>query len=307
MAANGSRVHHRARMKTSLPLLLCLLTAGLTGAPHDPVRLWPGAAPNDPAGLPAEIAETSAADPATRTRAVTRISNVTVPTLQVFSPDPVIDTGAAALVCPGGGYARLAMDKEGTEICDWLNSIGVTGILLKYRVPERAGFQRHELPLQDAQRAMGWVRQHAGELGIDPARIGVIGFSAGAHLGAVLSNNHAERTYEPIDAADTFSCRPAFAMILYPGYLRSGDYGVAPELAVAADKTPPTFIVQTQDDGAHIENAVNYFIALQAAKVSAEMHLYPVGGHGYGLRQKGHRVSTWPDRAAEWLADHGFL
>ncbi len=290
------------------PLPLLLLTASLaTAAPHDPIRLWPGTAPDDPAGLPAEIAETSAADPASRIRAVTRVSNVTVPTLQVFSPSPELDTGAAALVCPGGGYARLAIDKEGVEICEWLNSIGVTGILLKYRVPERDGFQRHELPLQDAQRAMGLVRQRATELGIDPDRIGIIGFSAGAHLGAVLSNNYAERSYPRVDAADDLPCRPAFAMVIYPGYLRAGDHGVAPELSIAADKTPPTFIVQTQDDHAHVENAINYFMALQAAGVSAEMHIYPTGGHGYGLRRIEHRVSDWPARASEWLADRGFI
>lgn len=290
----------------ALPGLL-FVTSLLTAAPQAPVRLWPGAAPDDPAGWPAETAATSAADPATRTRAVTRVTNVTVPTLQVFSPDPVTDTGAAALVCPGGGYHHLAIDKEGTEICAWLNSLGVTGILLKYRVPEREGFQRHELPLQDAQRAMGLVRAQATELGIDPARLGVIGFSAGAHLGAVLSNHDDTRTYARIDDADDLSSRPAFALVIYPGYLRAGEHGVAPELTVAAGKTPPTFIVQTQDDHAHIENALAYFGALQAAGVPAEMHLYATGGHGYGLRQKGQRVSSWPDRAAEWLDDIGML
>jgi acetyl esterase/lipase len=199
------------------------------------------------------------------------------------------------------------MDKEGTEICAWLNSIGITGVLLKYRVPERPGFPRHELPLQDAQRAMGMLRQRAGEFGIDVDRIGIMGFSAGAHLSAVLSNNHRSRTYPRVDAADEQSCRPAFALIIYPGYLRQGAHGVSPELAPAAEITPPTFIVQTQDDSANVENAINYFSALHAAGVSTELHIYPTGGHGYGRRHKGHRVSTWTDRAAEWLADNGFM
>lgn len=301
------RVNGGRPMKT-LPcvFLSCLVVTGAF-AQSEPIRLWPGSAPDDPAGIPAEVAETSPADPATRTRPVTRVTNVTVPTITIYPPDPVLDTGAAAIVCPGGGYARLAMDKEGTEVCAWLNSIGVTGVLLKYRVPEREGFPRHFLPTQDAQRAMGLLRQRAGELGIDPHRIGIIGFSAGAHLAAVLSNNHDERFYETIDEADTQSCRPDFAMVIYPGYLRAGEHGVAEELAVAAGKTPPTFIVQTADDFANVENALAYYIALQAKDVPAEMHLYATGGHGYGLRQMGNRVSSWPERAAEWLDDAGFL
>lgn len=287
-------------------LLSCFVVTGAL-AQSEPIRLWPGAAPEDPAGIPAEIAETSPADPATRTLPVTRVTNVTVPTITIYSPDPALDTGAAAIVCPGGGYARLAMDKEGTEICAWLNSIGVTGVLLKYRVPEREGFPRHYLPTQDSQRAMGILRHRANEFGIDPHRIGIIGFSAGAHMAAVLSNNHEERFYERIDEADDESCRPDFAMVIYPGYLRAGEHGVAGELAVAKDKTPPTFIVQTQDDNANVENSVNYYSALRANNVPTEMHLYATGGHGYGLREMGNRVNTWPDRAAEWLQDMGFL
>lgn len=288
-------------------LLLSAFVAGLTAAPMEPIRLWPGAAPDDPSGIPAEMAETSPADPSAGIRPVTRVTNVTVPTLTVYSPDPVIDTGAAALVCPGGAYHHLAIDKEGTEVCAWLNSLGITGILLKYRVPERPGFARHQLPLQDAQRAMGLLRLRAVEFGLDPNRLGVIGFSAGAHLAAVLSNNYAQRIYPRVDAADALSCRPAFALVIYPGYLRAGDHDIAPELSVAADKTPPTFIVQAEDDGADVRNALAYYFVLQAAKVPAEMHLYPIGGHGYGLRRTGNRSATWPDRAAEWLADTGML
>lgn len=294
-------------MKTLPCLLLLCAVASAAVAASAPIRLFPGAAPDDPTGIPAEVAETSAADPATRTRAVTRITNVTVPTITVYSPDPVLDTGAAVIVCPGGGYARLAMDKEGSEICAWLNSIGVTGVVLKYRVPEREGFQRHELPLQDAQRAMGILRSRAEQFGIDPERIGIMGFSAGAHLAAVLSNNFAERTYPRIDAADDLSCRPAFAMVIYPGYLRAGDHGISPEVAPTANETCPTFIVQTEDDYADVRNSLAYYFALQANDVPAEMHLYPVGGHGYGMRQQGNRVASWPARATEWLTDIGVL
>lgn len=291
----------------SRSLLCCQLFAACALAQSEPIRLWPGAAPEDPEGIPAEIAITSSADPDTRIRPVTRITNVTVPTITIYSPSPVIDTGTAIIVCPGGGYTRLAMDKEGTEICEWLNSIGITGVLLKYRVPEREGFPRHYLPTQDAQRAIGILRQQTGEIGIDPNRIGIIGFSAGAHVAASLSNNHEKRLYDPIDEADEQNCRPDFAMIIYPGYLRSGVHGVSEELDVAAGKTPPTFIVQAGDDSANVENAINYYFALQANDVPAEMHLYPTGGHGYGLRKMGHRVNTWPERAEEWLEDMGFV
>jgi acetyl esterase/lipase len=294
--------------------VLCLCTfiaaASMQAAVSEPIRLWPGAAPDDPPGIPAETAETSPADPTTRTLPVTRIMNVTVPTITVYPPEPATNTGAAVVVCPGGAYRHLAFDKEGSEICEWLNSIGVTGILLKYRVPQREGFPRYQLPLQDAQRAMGILRSRAAEFGIDPQRIGIIGFSAGANLGAVLSNNHEERTYPHVDDADDVICRPDFAMIIYPGWLNSGgpgSRGVAPELPVSAERTPPTFLVQTQDDHANIENSLNYYLALQAVKVPAEMHLYATGGHGYGARDQGNRVNQWPVRAAEWMKDSGFL
>ncbi|HEY5550350.1 MAG TPA: alpha/beta hydrolase [Opitutaceae bacterium] len=295
-------------------LCLCMFTTFLSvsaaAATSEPIRLWPGAAPDDPPGIAAEVAETSPADAATRTLPVTRITNVTVPTITIHRPDPARDTGAAVVVCPGGAYRHLAIDKEGSEICEWLNSIGVTGVLLKYRVPQREGFPRYHQPLQDVQRAMGILRQRAAELGIDPQRIGIIGFSAGANLAAVLSNNHEARTYPRVDEADELSCRPDFAMLLYPGWLNSGgrgSRGVAPELPVSADRTPSTFLVQTEDDHANIENALNYYLTLQAAGVSAEMHLYATGGHGYGLRDQGNRVNKWPARAAEWIKDSGFL
>jgi acetyl esterase/lipase len=276
----------------------------------EPIRLWPGVAPDEPEGIPAEVSTTSPADAATRTLPVTRVTNVTVPTVTIYSPDPAIDTGAAVVVCPGGAYRHLAIDKEGSEICAWLNSIGVTGVLLKYRVPQREGFPRYHQPLQDAQRAMGILRTRAGEFGIDPARIGIIGFSAGANLAAVLSNNHEARIYPRVDDADDRSCRPDFAMVIYPGWLNSGgrgSRGVAQELPVSVERTPPTFLVQTEDDNANVENALNYYFALQAVGVSAEMHLYATGGHGYGARDQGNRVNRWPDRAAEWLGDAGFL
>ena len=237
-----------------------------------------------------------------------RLGNVSTPTFAVYRPPKDKDTGAAVLVFPGGGYNILALDLEGSEVCEWLNSIGVTGVLVKYRVPARAGQPRWAAPLQDAQRAVGMVRQRARELGIDPRRIGVLGFSAGGHLAAAVSTNFEHRTYDPMDEADTLSCRPDFTLLIYPAYLtveKEGDR-VAPELTITG-QTPPAFLVQTEDDSVRVETSLFYYAALRKANVPAEMHIYPSGGHGYGLRPTGKAVATWPSRAEEWLRSQGLL
>jgi acetyl esterase/lipase len=200
------------------------------------------------------------------------------------------------------------MDLEGTEICEWLNSIGVTGVLVKYRVPARRGLPRHAAPLQDAQRAIGLVRHRAAEWSIDPKRIGVLGFSAGGHLAAAASNNFEKRTYEPQDEGDSVSCRPDFSVLIYPAYLTVRDEGdkLAPEVSVTAN-TPPTILIQAEDDGVRVENSLFYYLALKNVKVPAEMHLYPKGGHGYGLRPSDKLVTTWPARVEDWMRSSGLL
>jgi acetyl esterase/lipase len=237
------------------------------------------------------------------------MSNVVDPTITVFPPDPSNNTGAAVIVCPGGGYNYAVVDLEGSEVCKWLNSIGVTGIVLKYRTPAREGLPRGFAPLQDAQRAMGLVRQHAAEWGIDPDRVGILGFSAGGHLAANLSSNHHERSYQQIDGADALSCRPDIAILLYPGYLLDAENGntLSPELTVGAGKTPPTFLAITQDDPVRVEKAVIYYLALHVANVPAELHLYPTGGLGYGLRPAPGDSDTWPLRVADWMESSGWL
>lgn len=239
---------------------------------------------------------------------VIRLGNVTQPTITVYRPPADKDTRAAVLVCPGGGYHILALDLEGTEVCEWLNSIGVTGVLLKYRVPARTGQESHVAPLQDAQRAMGLIREHAKTWGLDPNRIGVLGFSAGAHLAAVLSTNHRERSYPAADEADRLRCRPDFTVLIYPAYLTLKDQGdqVNPQVTPTAD-TPPMFITITQDDPVRVENAVLYALALKQANVPVELHLYSSGGHGYGLRRTEKTVTTWPDRATDWLKANAWL
>jgi acetyl esterase/lipase len=287
---------------------LALLGAGLClGAESPPISLWPGAAPGDKGGLGPEKDMTKPTDGFPGGRTVVRLGNVSDPTITAYRPDPAKDTGAVVVVCPGGGYNILALDLEGTEVCDWLNSIGVTGVLLKYRVPRREGQPGYAPPLQDAQRALGIVRSHAADWGIDPNRVGVLGFSAGGNLCAVLSANNAARTYPRVDAADDLSCRPDFQLLIYPGSLtKAGGYQVVPEVAVTS-ATPPTFLVMAQDDPVRVENVIGYAMELKQAKVPMELHVYPTGGHGYGLRPTKDYVTTWPQRAADWMRSRGLL
>jgi len=274
-----------------------------------PIPLWAGTPPGDEGLVMGEEKDmTSAKDGLIAGRGVIRLGNVTAPTLTVYPAPKEKSTGAAVVVCPGGGYHILAMDLEGTEVVEWLNSIGVTGVLLKYRVPARKDRPRYAAPLQDVQRAMGLVRSRAAEWGIDPKRVGVMGFSAGAHLSAALSTRYEKREYEPIDAADRISVRPDFALLIYPGYLaleKEGDR-VASELIVTPN-TPSTFILQTQDDGVRVENSVSYYLALKQQKVAAELHLYATGGHGYGLRSTDQAVTGWPRLAERWMRGLGIL
>jgi len=292
----------------TLCLLLFLIVNGLAAEPAGIIDLWPKGAPGEKGDIGEEKDMTKPSDNLIAGKPVIRLGNVSKPTISIYRPPADKETGAAALVFPGGGYHILAMDLEGTEVCAWLNSIGVTAVLLKYRVPKRAGLERHAAPLQDAQRAFGIVRRRANELNIDPKRIGVVGFSAGGHLAAALGASCEQRTYPAIDAADEVSCRPDFAILIHPGYLTLKDEGdkVAPDVKVSSN-SPPTFIVMTQDDPVRVENAVFYFMALKQANVPSELHVYPTGGHGYGLRRTEHFVTTWPDRAADWMRSRGLL
>lgn len=270
--------------------------------PSKVIELWNGTAPGDKGDIGEEADTTKPTDRPVAGKSVIRLGHVSKPTISIYRPPAAKDSGAAVVVCPGGAYQILAMDLEGTEVCDWLNSIGVTGVLLKYRVPKRAGLEKHTAALQDAQRAMGFVRSKAQEWNLDPKRIGILGFSAGGHLAAALSNNYEERTYPKVDGADAVSCRPDFAIVIYPGYLvvKEEDNKIAPELNITSN-TPPTFLAMAADDPVRVENALFYAEALHKAKVPLELHVYPTGGHGYGLRPSKDLVTTWPQRAADWL------
>ena len=269
---------------------------------HTELPLWPAAAIPDPVPTSGPEADTDTdKDPLIAGRRIVRLGNVAVPTLTVYKPS-TNNTGAAIVVFPGGGYSILAIDLEGTEVCDWLTSRGITCVLVKYRVPNTGPYPKSKAALDDAQRALGLVRRNAAQWSIDPSRIGVLGFSAGAHLAAALSTHFAVRLYAPVDAADALSCRPDFAVIVYPGYLALAEQGMRlnPDLPVTAD-TPPTFLLQAENDPVHVENALQYFLALKQAGVKAELHIYAEGGHGYGLRPTTLPVTHWPDLVDTWL------
>ena len=309
MPLRVSRDSKFMKMKIESLLFSCaLMSMGLTAAPLDPVTLWPDQPPGPPIKLDDEKDTTTEASGKIGGKWVIRLGNVSQPTMTVYPAKVGSEPSPAVVVAPGGGYSILAMDLEGTEVCDWLNSIGVTAVLLKYRVPARPGSERAAAPLQDIQRAIGLVRQSAPAWKIDPKRVGVLGFSAGGHLAALACNQFEKRSYPRVDSADDASARPDFAILIYPAYLTKKEQKdqLAEGFSVSSN-TPPTFLVQTQDDSVPVETSLYYFAALQRAKVPAELHIYPRGGHGYGLRPSTNFVSHWPKRAEEWMGSMGFL
>ena len=273
---------------------------------HVQIPIWPGTAPDAEAVPGPENYTTTTKLIAGRPAVV--VNNVSQPTMTVYSPTGT-NTGAAVVVFPGGGYNCLAIDLEGTEVCDWLTSQGITAVLLKYRVPtlKFEGYRELRQALQDAQRTLGLVRFHAARWHIDPHKIGVLGFSAGGHMVTAMSTRFDKRLYPAVDAADEESCRPDFAIALYPGHLckRGGNLELNPNVPVTSD-TPPTFIVQAEDDPVDpVENSLAYYLALKKAGVPVEMHLYGEGGHAFGLRRTEFPITRWPELAETWLRTIG--
>ncbi len=284
----------------ALVLSLCLGSLVQSAEKPSVLDVWPGKPPGEKEPIGDEkITESKPGE-----KPVKRVTNVSRPTLTIFRPAREKDTGAAVLIAPGGGYNILAWDLEGEEVAAWLNSIGVTGIVLKYRVPRRPSDSKDQPPvgaLQDAQRALSLVRSKAGDWGIDPKRIGMLGFSAGGHLTAATTTNFDRRAYEPMDAIDKISCRPDFAVLVYPGYLAEKDGSrLKPDIRVSKE-TPPVFLAHAGDDRVSPENSVQMYLALKRAGVPAELHIYSSGGHGFGLRPSDKPCSTWPKRCEEWL------
>jgi acetyl esterase/lipase len=299
------------------------------------VPIWPGAAPDPQPVAGPEFSETSGKDFLPGGRPAVGVSNVTQPTMTVYSPKGK-NTGAAIVVFPGGSYQVLAIDLEGSEVCDWLTPRGITCVLLKYRVtdvgpyPKSGPYPESPMALEDAQRTVGLVRFHAKEWHIDPHKIGVLGFSAGGHLSAAMSTHFQKRLYPAVDDADKESCRPDFAVVIYPGHLslsaaerdaKQGtkkfvvphsatadrNLGLNPDLHVTS-QTPPTFLLQAEDD--HVDNvndSLAYYIALKNAGAPVEMHLYAQGGHAFGLRRTKFPITGWPQLVETWLETIGMI
>ena len=258
------------------------------------VDLWPIEVVGD-ASKPPEVVKPSEGDN------ITRLTDINIPSMTVYKAEAQSPT-PAVLVCPGGGYHILAIDLEGTEIAQWLNSVGITAVVLKYRVPnnEWGAFN-------DGQRAMALIRHNADEWNIDPGRVGIIGFSAGANLAARVSTNFEKKRYDHVDKADNQSCRPDFAILVYPWLKVENADDKLPEEFVVTSKTPRTILIHTQDDEIIAQNPILYFLALKKADVKSELHIFPTGGHGYGLRPSEHAVSNWPQLCTTWMKKSGIL
>jgi acetyl esterase/lipase len=291
-----------------LAVILAHATPSTADTARTTLDVWPGKVPGEVGSVGEEKAKTATQPDGTVV--ITSLTNVSKPTLTVCRPEPTKNTGVAVLVFPGGGYTHLAWDHEGEQVARWLNSIGVTAAVLKYRVPRREGTPKETPPIQalmDAQRAISLVRSKAAEWGVDPKRIGVLGFSAGGHLAAWAATNFDKRAYPEVDASDQASCRPDFAVVIYPGgVVKRGTAELSPEIRVTP-QTPPCFFAQAHDDRVNAENSVAMYLALKRAGVSAELHIYASGGHGFGMRPTGKPAATWPQRCEEWLRELAVL
>jgi len=287
---------------------------------HTQIAIWPGVPPDELKIPRAEVLKT-ASDKPVAGKPWSYIENVSRPTMTVYSPKGR-NTGAAVVVFPGGGYRILAIDLEGTEVCDWLTSKGITCVLLKYRVPGlefyakpafrfSGPYPESPIALDDAQRTVGLVRFHAAEWRIDPHKIGVLGFSAGGHMVAAMSTHFTRRLYPAVDAADRVSCRPDFAVALYPGHLSRAVNSIElnPDIRDHITlETPPTFLLQNEDDHVdRVEDAFSYYMALKKVGVPVELHSYAQGGHAFGLRRTKYPTTAWPQLVETWLAQIGMI
>ncbi|MFO0915034.1 MAG: alpha/beta hydrolase [Pirellulales bacterium] len=312
--------------RVTLSVVTALLMSWSGGAswseaaePQEVVAIWPGVAPDEPTGSEgAKIGEEYVRmSPELErkqvevTESTRMITNVTRPTLTIFPAPAEHRSRAAVIICPGGGYWDLYWQLEGEEVAEWLNSIGVTGVILKYRVPRRAG-EPEELParrpLQDAQRAISLVRQRAKDWGLDQDKIGIIGFSAGGHLAIAAATESDRRTYDSIDATDEVSCRPDFAISVYPGYLKARDRAeLAPYLRIPPT-TPPVFLVHGGDDIiSSPEHSLLMYQGLKQAGIPAELHIYSGTTHDFGVRPSDRPYGGWTQACAKWMHDQGWI
>ena len=278
-------------MKQLLTFIFLLLSLSSFPQKKEIIYLWPGKVPGEPKEKQPPVMDKPQNDN------VVRFAEVTDPAVEVYLADPATNNKSAVIVCPGGAYRILAYDKEGTEIAGWLNKLGYSAFVLQYRIPDKK-----EGALQDAQRALRIVRKNASKWNLDPEKIGIMGFSAGGSLSARTSTLFNKKTYSPVDNADSLSCRPSFAVLIYPAYLDLGpNKTLTPELELTKN-TPPIFIFQTADDP-YGNSALVMAGALRDAKLPVELHLFPTGGHGYGLRPEKRAAIAWPMLAEKWLQD----
>lgn len=280
-------------------LLIALLTALLCEAKErETFNLYPSVAPNQTEIL-TEVHEVK--QKGGNVKPVCRITGVDTPTITIFKANKRSKNNRVVIVAPGGGYGILSWDAEGKEVCKFLNSKGVDAVLLKYRVPRRKGVEKHAAALEDMQRAISVVRGRANEFGFNPNDVGVMGFSAGAHLSVMASTTYNQRVYTPIDSYDTQNLRPDFAILIYPAYLDGkAPFSLANDVKPTKD-TPPTFFVHAQDDKTFINCTFVYANALKNLGVPIAVNIYPEGGHGHGLRPRGMMIDNWPEELAVWL------
>ncbi|MDR2754751.1 MAG: alpha/beta hydrolase [Planctomycetaceae bacterium] len=281
----------------------------LTMKPATELKLWQGLAPGEKSGVVGE----EKAEPGKETMPIIRVQNVTEPTLTVYQPNPEKATETCILIFPGGGYNILAYNHEGTEIAHWLNSIGITAVVVKYRVPRRPEQPKHLAPLQDAQRAIRLVRQNAKTWKINTQKIGVLGFSAGAHLTLMLATNYNEKVYEPVDNTDQLSARPDFAVPIYLAYAlgekndqKRVDIPLEENIKITKD-TPPMFLSICDDDSVGSMGSVQLYRKLRESEIPCELHIFVKGGHGYGIRTDRGPAAGWNRLCEDWLKQIKFL
>jgi acetyl esterase/lipase len=293
--------------RTVVAAITLLIATHVPAAEPVVLNLWPAQPPGELRELPPEADQTKPEDRLIAGRRIIKLGNVSTPQIAMYRPAPDRANGAAVVICPGGGHNILAYDLEGTEVAEWLSTLGVTGIVLKYRVPSPDPKGRRWIAaVQDAQRAMSLVRSRAAEWDIDPERIGICGFSAGGET-AGLTSLFTERQYPAVDAVDEVSSRPDFALLIYAAGFAEKDSPELKDYVQVTAAAPPMLFVHAWDDHVSVQNPLLLASALKSAGVKAELHLYSTGGHGYGLRPTDEAVTHWADRAGQWLGEQGWL